>query len=183
MRAERRCEVVERGEVCGRKHYGHGFCYLHWKRWRKHGDPLVGGRPPTPVCGVVEDGEVCGRDHWARGMCSRHWKRWWLYGDPLGRPAGRTVEERFCEKFEVADDGCWPWVGARDRAGYGMLKMGRTTRVAHRVAYELAVGPIPDGLEVDHLCFNPSCVNPDHLEAVTPAENVRRAVARRQPVT
>lgn len=68
---------------------------------------------------------------------------------------------------------CWSWQG-RTHRGYG--KYGRW--LAHRLAYELMVGPIPKGLELDHRCVNPRCVNPDHLEPVTHAENTRRMVDR-----
>ena len=74
---------------------------------------------------------------------------------------------------------CWLWTGARDRKGYGHIKVAGRNLKAHRVAYELAYGPIPRGLELDHLCNVPSCVRPSHLEAVTPAENRRRQAARR----
>ena len=71
---------------------------------------------------------------------------------------------------------CWQWTAAKDRDGYGQIgEGGREGAVqAHRSAYELLVGPIPDGLVLDHLCRTPSCVNPSHLEPVTQAENVRR---------
>ncbi len=69
------------------------------------------------------------------------------------------------------NSGCWFWLGALSR-GYGSLKNAR----AHRVAYEMTIGPIPEGLVIDHLCRVTSCVNPDHLEAVTQAENVRRGL-------
>lgn len=71
--------------------------------------------------------------------------------------------------------GCVEWAGRRDRDGYGRLG----GHLAHRLAFESEVGPIPDGHHVDHLCFNRACVNPDHLEAVTPTENQRRAAARK----
>lgn len=73
---------------------------------------------------------------------------------------------------------CWIWTGATDRNGYGLWTPPRGSGVrmgmAHRFAYQSEVGPIPDGLELDHLCRTPSCVNPAHLEPVTHAENMRR---------
>lgn len=69
------------------------------------------------------------------------------------------------------DDDCWEWLGSHDRNGYAIF--GRT--VAHRVAYALTSGPVPDGLELDHLCSNRGCVNPAHLEPVTRRENVHRS--------
>lgn len=70
--------------------------------------------------------------------------------------------------------GCWEWQGSLTR-GYGTFAPKRFVLLrAHRVAYELLRGSIPDGLELDHLCKNPSCVNPQHLEPVTHAENCRR---------
>lgn len=71
--------------------------------------------------------------------------------------------------------GCWIWRAARNAQGYGVCWNGRSTQLAHRWVYEQIVGPIPDGLELDHLCRVRACVNPDHLEPVTHAENVRRS--------
>jgi hypothetical protein len=66
---------------------------------------------------------------------------------------------------------CIEWTGCRDKDGYG--RSGKT--LAHRVAYIAAVGPIPAGMELDHLCRNRGCVNPEHLEPVTHYENMRRS--------
>jgi len=91
----------------------------------------------------------------------------------------KTVEERFWPKVEKTD-GCWLWRGCILKTGYGafyLKKNGvRKSMRAHRVAYELVVGPIADGLTLDHLCRVTTCVNPQHLEPVTLAENIRRAV-------
>lgn len=70
---------------------------------------------------------------------------------------------------------CWTWTGSRDSHGYGKIGIGKRTVLVHRQAYVDLRGPIPAGLDLDHLCRNILCVNPDHLEPVTPAENQRRA--------
>jgi hypothetical protein len=86
----------------------------------------------------------------------------------------QDVLERFMSKVDVTD-GCWNWVGGINTPGYGTFnpRYG-LKKYAHRWLYELLVESIPAGLELDHLCFNRRCVNPDHLEPVTRQENVRR---------
>lgn len=73
---------------------------------------------------------------------------------------------------------CWLWLGGLDKDGYGHFKVNKKTIQAHRFSYEHHKGPIPDGLVIDHLCRNPSCVNPEHLEAVTHKENLNRGIHR-----
>lgn len=68
---------------------------------------------------------------------------------------------------------CWVWLAGKDTSGYGCFKLGRT-RAAHRLAYEALVGPVPSGMQLDHLCRVRHCVNPAHLEVVTPRENTKR---------
>lgn len=74
---------------------------------------------------------------------------------------------------------CWIWTASLQlkRGGYGQFRIGRTIRRAHIVAYELLVGPVPQGLVLDHICRTPACVNPAHLDPVTLAENTRRGMA------
>ncbi len=76
------------------------------------------------------------------------------------------------------NSGCWLWTGDYHSNGYGQLEKHMRPRRAHRFAYEAFVGPIPDGLVIDHKCQVRCCVNPDHLEPVTSGENTRRGVQR-----
>jgi hypothetical protein len=79
------------------------------------------------------------------------------------------------ERVEIDANGCWNWKLARNDEGYGYCSRRDMRGHAHRFSYTMLVGPIPDGLQIDHLCMNKSCVNPQHLEPVTPVENKRRA--------
>ena len=83
---------------------------------------------------------------------------------------------RLWSKVDKSGD-CWIWTGSVTSGGYGSLLWNGRARQAHQVVYELLVGPIPDGLELDHLCRVRHCVNPSHLEPVTRRENVRRGVS------
>ena len=81
---------------------------------------------------------------------------------------------RLWEKVDKSGD-CWLWLGSLGHGGrYGSIHRGDGMVPAHRVAYELTIGPIPAGMEIDHLCRTPRCVRPDHLEPVTHRENMRR---------
>jgi hypothetical protein len=89
---------------------------------------------------------------------------------------------RFWSKVACAESGCWEWTGSKHRKGYGTYWDGKT-RLAHRYSYRALVGEIPGDRQIDHLCKNTKCVNPAHLDVVTPAENIRRsgvAAARRR---
>lgn len=79
----------------------------------------------------------------------------------------------------IPHSGCWAWMGSLNKSGYGSITIGGWTRNAHRVSYELACGPVPDGLDLDHLCRVRCCINPDHLEPVTRRENLRRGRGNR----
>ena len=86
--------------------------------------------------------------------------------------------ERFWSKVELTE-GCWNWTAGTSH-GYGHYSIGKRTHKAHRLAYESVVGPIPDGLTLDHLCRNRACVRPDHLEPVTMGVNNARSAGFRE---
>jgi hypothetical protein len=97
----------------------------------------------------------------------------------------RAKVAAFWSHVEKTDDGCWLWTGAINHNGYGIFAVdGKKVARAHRVAYELEVGPIPFGLHLDHVeergCTSRACVNPAHLEPVTQRVNNERAAARRK---
>lgn len=121
------------------------------------------------ACSIVE----CSKPVHKRGWCQMHYTRWLRKGTP--HVVSRV--EDFWSKIHRDGSGCWIWTGRidaqrRPSGGYPRFK----GMWAHRFSYELLVGPIPEGLTIDHLCFRASCVNPSHLEPVTRGENTRRAM-------
>lgn len=84
------------------------------------------------------------------------------------------IRERLWSYVAIDENHCWIWQRAQNGVGYGVFSIDKNIYLAHRVAYTAAKGPIPDGLFLDHLCRVPSCINPDHLEPVTAAENLAR---------
>lgn len=132
--------------------------------------------------------EGCDRPGEARGWCSMHYARWYR----LGTVHLQSPADLFWAKVRKTD-GCWPWTGLVERGGYGRLRWRRRMAMAHRVAYELSTGPIPEGFELDHTCHTAAaargacaggdecphraCVNPAHLEPVTHRTNGLRGVS------
>lgn len=86
-----------------------------------------------------------------------------------------SIVKRFTTKI-LPNTSCWEWDGAILKNGYGQLKGVKKVEYAHRIAYALFYGPVPDGLVIDHLCRNRGCVNPLHLEAVSNKENLLRGI-------
>lgn len=116
----------------------------------------------------IRDG--CERQAAWRQRCKAHYNADLLAG-VIWR---RTSEERFWESVEPTGF-CWTWTGNLNDAGYGRFGADGRLYLAHRYAYGLLVGPIPDGTELDHLCRTRRCVNPDHLDPVTQVVNNRRS--------
>ena len=124
----------------------------------------------------------CDREPTIRGYCKRCYYRLRARGELTVL----TTEERFWLKVDKAGPlpawapflgPCWLWTGVPTWKGYGQLRVNGRKLAAHRLSYTLNVGPIPEGLHIDHLCRLRHRVNPSHLEAVTPEENWRRGFA------
>ena len=123
-----------------------------------------------PKC-CVED---CTRINDSRGYCKLHYDRFMKHGDPL-TGAVQTRIEQFSSSYRVDTDGCWIWTRSLVTKGYAAFWDGQMV-TGHRWSYEHFIGPVPQGLQLDHLCRVRACVNPEHLEPVTVAQNVLRGI-------
>lgn len=110
----------------------------------------------------------CKNDHRTKGYCNLHYERLRTKGSAYWQPP--STLERFVSLLSIDENGCWVWRGAISK-GYGYLSVGKKKVLAHRWSYTTFKGQIPDGLTVHHKCYNPSCVNPNHLKAITQMEN------------
>lgn len=123
------------------------------------------GEDPCGPC--VEARRQYDRGRWLRRKAKRP--------APKRKP---TLRDRLLSKAIINwQTGCWEWSGLKMPSGYGQISENGIHRIAHRVAYELIEGPIPDGLQLDHLCRVRHCMNPAHLEPVTPRVNVLRSTS------
>lgn len=128
----------------------------------------------------------CERGAVAKGLCLMHYKRQRKHGSTELQPTRKPLSERLAGKYAVdATTGCWNWLGAKRHKGYGVVNEGGRGRAlaAHRVSFELHVGPIPVGMWVLHRCDNPACINPAHLFLGNALDNVRDMDAKGRRVS
>jgi hypothetical protein len=158
------CVVDDCSNVGQKK--GHGKCWKHYRASR------------AIPCSVEE----CKDTAAAAGLCTTHYTRQQRHGDVHATAFVKGDDEaRFWSHVDRrGDDECWPWTSYTDRKGYGIFRMPDRPHPAHRWAYEHFVGPIPEGLTIDHVknkgCTRKDCVNfLAHLEPVTNEVNVLRS--------
>lgn len=162
---DRTCQI----EGCENAIHARKLCNKHYRRMRDHGttdDPVR----KRSVCKI--DG--CDRFVNGHGLCSTHYSRVRLHGNPQAdvpvNKARKTPEESFSARTKWSGD-CLIWTGSKSPGGYGRIYFGGRGFQAHRYAWERAQGPIPEGMLVDHICWNRACVNVEHLRLATFAEN------------
>lgn len=116
--------------------------------------------------------EGCERPSRSRKMCESHYKKDRYRTSPNYRGPRRIndINESFALRTKPEGD-CIVWTGGRFPSGHGSVSQDHQSRFAHRVAYEMKIGPVPEGMVLDHICRNPPCVNVDHLRVVTVKQN------------
>ena len=105
------------------------------------------------------------------GWCQEHYDKNRRYGTPLGSGKRFSTPQEALEARTRWEDGCLLWTGSSHHLGYGRLRTKGKNVYAHRLAWEIANGPIPEGAEIDHICHSPACVNLEHLRIATRGEN------------
>lgn len=182
--SDRTCSIDD----CTKPVNARGWCKSHYYRWNRYGDPLASAPPdafarparPRPPCNV----EGCERPHYAHGICEAHYARQRRHGGLHDERAASTplairLTARLIEgpRPEVRPElgPCLLWTGALNGSGYATINDGTGRIIGAHVAAVLVAGDkVPDGMEVDHLCFVRHCARRSHLEVVTHDENQRR---------
>lgn len=148
----------------------------HWNYRRRRDDLL----PPNPsgvcLCGCGQKTAIAHQTDLTAGTVVGQHKRYWRHHGGRATWRDEITPDLWKEEDRGFSTPCWIWTGrSLNQYGHGKVTMRGRVLGAHRAMYEQIIGPIPQGLEIDHLCKQPSCIRPEHLEPVTHAENIRRS--------
>lgn len=123
----------------------------------------------------------CLNKHYGKGLCEKHYTRQRRHKSLFikrNEPCYGSLQERFNSKFNIDDDNCWLWTGSLDKDGYGFLMYEGKAIKAHRYAFILNRGEIPEDLQICHSCDIRNCVNPNHLFLGTQKDNMQDAMKK-----
>lgn len=108
-----------------------------------------------------------------RGYCAKHYQRFMKFGDPLAGEAKYETAAEALKGRSIRKGECLEWTGSKNGKGYGRIRINDRLEMVHRVAFEMTGTPIPEGMEVDHTCFNRACIEPKHLRLANRAQNTQ----------
>lgn len=155
---------------CGKQSEARGWCHTHYCRWSRTGSVALKTKAPSDLICSIDGCNKGGK--LSRTWCAMHYSRWRSYGDPnkVSCIVGDD-SKRFWSKIEKTST-CWNWTPPISKAGYGHISINGSLQYAHRVSWEMCVGKIPKGIDIDHRCHNTRCVNPSHLRLATRKQNI-----------
>lgn len=158
----RTCEV----NGCANKHYSKGYCSKHRQRLANTGKLTIDILPD--ICSV----SGCNGARRRLGFCHKHYYRYHRHGSTDATIIVGDDKRRLLNNCKKSDSGCWEWQKSK-YSGYGKTFIKGKGKQAHRASWEIFVGDIPKGMQVNHKCHNRSCINPDHLYIGTQKENMK----------